>query len=104
MDIYEKLKLLYLENGAKCTVDSVFGNLSRDILIKFLKELIHIEDHREQGIMATAMAMVTVTATAMAKATATATAMTAVMERATTTAIAMEMVMAMVTATAMMMA
>jgi hypothetical protein len=25
----------------------VFGNVSRDFLIKFLQKLIHIEDHRE---------------------------------------------------------
>ena len=49
-DIYDKLELVYLQDGAKCTVDSAFGNVSRDFLIKSLQELIHMEDHREQGI------------------------------------------------------
>jgi hypothetical protein len=29
-DIYNKLELVYLRDGAKCTVDSAFGNVSRD--------------------------------------------------------------------------
>jgi hypothetical protein len=44
-DIYDKLELVYLQDSAKCTVDSAFGNVSRQFLIKLLQELIHIEDH-----------------------------------------------------------
>jgi hypothetical protein len=29
-DIYDKLELVYLRDGAKCTVDSAFGNVSRE--------------------------------------------------------------------------
>jgi hypothetical protein len=29
-DIYNKLELVYLQDGAKCTVGSAFGNVSRD--------------------------------------------------------------------------
>jgi hypothetical protein len=43
-DIYDKLELVYLQDGAKCTVDSAFGNVSREFLIKLLQELIHIDD------------------------------------------------------------
>jgi hypothetical protein len=49
-DVYDKLELVYVRDGAKCTVDSAFGNVSRDFLIKSSQELIQIEDHREQGI------------------------------------------------------
>ncbi len=28
-DLYDKLELVYLQDGAKCTVDSAFGNVSR---------------------------------------------------------------------------
>jgi hypothetical protein len=49
-DVYNKLESVYLQDGSKCTVDSAFGNVSRDFLIKSLQELIHMEDHREQGI------------------------------------------------------
>ncbi len=40
-DIYDKLELGYLRDGAKCTVDSAFGNVSREFLIKSSQELIH---------------------------------------------------------------
>jgi hypothetical protein len=33
-DIYNKLESVYLRDGAKCTVDSAFGNVSRDFSIK----------------------------------------------------------------------
>jgi hypothetical protein len=32
--IYNKLKSMYLRNGAKCTIDSAFGNISCEFLIK----------------------------------------------------------------------
>ncbi len=56
-DIYVKLELVYLQDGAKCTVDSAFGNMSREFLIKSLKELIHIEDRVERGIAHDATSM-----------------------------------------------
>jgi hypothetical protein len=49
-DIYAKLGWVYVKNGGKCTVDSTFGNASSDFLIKSSQELIHIGDHRDQGI------------------------------------------------------
>jgi hypothetical protein len=49
-DVYEKLKAVFVGNGGKYTVDSMFGNLSRDFLIKILQESFHIEDHRKQEI------------------------------------------------------
>ncbi len=42
--IYNKLELVYLQDGAKCTVDSTFGNVSREFLINSSQELIHIKD------------------------------------------------------------
>jgi hypothetical protein len=56
-DIYNKLKSVYVRDGAKCTVDSVFESVSRDFLIESLQELIHIEDHRERGIARNATSM-----------------------------------------------
>ncbi len=35
---------MYLQDSAKWTVDSAFGNVSREFLNKSLQELIHIED------------------------------------------------------------
>jgi hypothetical protein len=49
-DIYNKLELVYLQDRAKCTVDSAFGNVSREFLIKSLHEIIHIKDSMECGI------------------------------------------------------
>jgi hypothetical protein len=58
-DIYDKLELVYIRESGKCTVDSAFGNVSRgrDFLIKSSQELIHIEDHWEQGIACNATSM-----------------------------------------------
>jgi hypothetical protein len=56
-DMYDKLELVYLRDGAKCTVDSAFGNVSRDFLIKSLQELIHIEDRVEHRIARDATSM-----------------------------------------------
>jgi hypothetical protein len=56
-DIYDKLELVYLQDGAKCTVDSAFGNMSRQFLIKSLQELIHIEDCMECGMAHDATSM-----------------------------------------------
>jgi hypothetical protein len=56
-DIYDKIELVYLQDGAKCTVDSAFGNVSRDFLIKSSQEIIHIEDSMEHGIARDATSM-----------------------------------------------
>jgi hypothetical protein len=56
-DIYNKLELVYLQDVAKCTVDSAFGNVSRQFLIKSLQELIHIEDCMECGMARDATSM-----------------------------------------------
>jgi hypothetical protein len=56
-DIYNKLELVYLRDGAKCTVDSAFGNVSREFLIKSSQELIHIEDCMECGMARDATSM-----------------------------------------------
>jgi hypothetical protein len=49
-DIHNKLELVYLQDGVKCTVDSAFGNVSKEFLIKSLQEIIYIEDSVECGI------------------------------------------------------
>ncbi len=49
-ETYDKLELVYLRDGGKCSVDSAFGNVSRDFLIKSSQVLMHIEDHWEQRI------------------------------------------------------
>jgi hypothetical protein len=56
-DIYDKLEYVYEQDGAKCTVDSAFGNVSRQFLIKSLQELTHIEDWVERGMARDATSM-----------------------------------------------
>jgi hypothetical protein len=56
-NIYDKLELVYQRDGAKCTVDSAFGNVTREYLIKSSQELIHIEDHQERRIAREATSM-----------------------------------------------
>jgi hypothetical protein len=56
-DIDDKLELVYLQDGAKCTVDSAFGNVSREFLIKSCQELIHIKDCVERNISRDATSM-----------------------------------------------
>jgi hypothetical protein len=56
-DIYDKLELVYLQDSAKCTVDSAFGNVSRQFLIKLWQVLIHIEDHVEHEMAHDATSM-----------------------------------------------
>jgi hypothetical protein len=56
-EIYNKLELVYLQDNAKCTVDSGFGNVSRQFFIKLLQELIHIQDHMERGMACDATSM-----------------------------------------------
>jgi hypothetical protein len=55
-DIYGKLELVYVRDGKKYIVDSAFGNVSRNFLIKSSQELIHIE-HRQQRIACNATSM-----------------------------------------------
>jgi hypothetical protein len=57
METYDKLEWVYLQDGAKCTVDSAFGNVSREFLIKSSQELIHIEDCMERGMARDATSM-----------------------------------------------
>jgi hypothetical protein len=45
-DIYDKLEIVYQRDGGQCTVDSAFGNVNREFLIKLLQELIHIQSYR----------------------------------------------------------
>jgi hypothetical protein len=47
-DIHGKLELVYLRDGAKCTVDSAFGNVSREFLINSSQKLIHTKDPAER--------------------------------------------------------
>jgi hypothetical protein len=56
-DIYDNLKLVYVRDGGKRTIDSAFRNVSRDFLIKSSQELIHIDDHGEQGVALDATSM-----------------------------------------------
>ncbi len=56
-DIYNKHEYVYERDGAKCTVDSAFGNVSRQFLIKSSQELIHIEDWVEHGMACDATSM-----------------------------------------------
>jgi hypothetical protein len=51
-DIYEKLKFVFDRDGAKCIVNSAFGNVTRDFLIKSSQELIHIEIIRREILRA----------------------------------------------------
>ena len=48
---------MYERDGGKCTVDSAFGNINREFLIKSFQELIHIEDISERGIASNATSM-----------------------------------------------
>jgi hypothetical protein len=48
---------VYERDGAKCTVDSAFGNVSRQFLVKSSQELIHIEDRVERGMAPDATSM-----------------------------------------------
>ena len=56
-NIYDKLEFVFERDGAKCTVDSAFGQVSRDFLIKSSQELIHIENHADRNIARDATSM-----------------------------------------------
>ena len=55
-NIYEKLQTVYERDGAQCTVDSAFGNVSRIFLIKSSQDLIHsgaflkTQTHKQKNI------------------------------------------------------
>jgi len=48
-NIYDKLECVYERDGAQCTVDSAFGNVTREYLIKSSQDLIHIHDHYKRN-------------------------------------------------------
>jgi hypothetical protein len=48
-NIYDKLECVYERDGAQCTVDSAFGNVTREYLIKSSQDLIHIRDHYKRN-------------------------------------------------------
>ena len=56
-NMYNKLELVYERDGAQCTVDSAFGNVSREFLIELSQDLIHITNHHEQRIARDATSM-----------------------------------------------
>jgi DDE superfamily endonuclease len=55
--IYDKLESVYDRDGAQCTVDSAFGNITRVFLIKSSQELIHIDNHVDRQIARDATSM-----------------------------------------------
>jgi hypothetical protein len=56
-NIYDQLESVYDRDGAQCTVDSAFGNITREILIKSSQELIHINNHHDRQIASDATSM-----------------------------------------------
>jgi hypothetical protein len=56
-NIHNKLECVYRRDGAQCTIDSAFGNVTREYLIKSLQELIHISSYRDRGIARDASSM-----------------------------------------------
>ena len=52
MGIYvTELETVYQRDGGQCTIDSAFGNVNREFLIKSSQELIHIENVEEGNIV-----------------------------------------------------
>ena len=47
----------YLRDGGQCTVDSAFGNVNREFLIKSSQDLIHIRSYRARNIAREATSM-----------------------------------------------
>jgi hypothetical protein len=56
-NIYEKLQSVYERDGAQCTMDSAYGNVSQNFLIKSLQDLIHIHNCSERNIARDATSM-----------------------------------------------
>lgn len=55
--IYDKLESVYERDGAQCTVDSAFGNVTREFLIKSSQDVIHIDNHHERNVAVDATSM-----------------------------------------------
>jgi len=56
-DIYDKLETVYQRDGGQCTVDSAFGIVNQEFLIKSSQELIHIQNFRARSIAGDATPM-----------------------------------------------
>jgi hypothetical protein len=56
-DIYDKLETVYQQDGGQCTIDSAYGNVNREFLIKLSQELIHIRSYHAQSIARDATSM-----------------------------------------------
>ena len=56
-NIYDKLESVYEKDGAQCTVDSAFGNITREYLIKSSQDLIHIRDYYKRNVARDATSM-----------------------------------------------
>ena len=56
-NIQNKLESVFERDGAQCTVDSAFGNVSREYLIKSSQDLMHIPNHHERRIPRDATSM-----------------------------------------------
>jgi len=56
-NIYDKLESVYERDGAQCTVDSAFGNVTREYLIKSSQDLIHIHDYNKRNVARDATSM-----------------------------------------------
>ena len=56
-DIHDKLETVYQRDGRQCIVDSAFGNLNREFLIKLSQELIRIQSYRARSIARDATSM-----------------------------------------------
>jgi hypothetical protein len=56
-NIHDKLEAVYRLDGGQCTIDSAFGNIRREFLIKSSQELIHIQSYRARRIARDATSM-----------------------------------------------
>ena len=56
-NIYDKLESVYERDGAQCTVDSAFSNITREYLIKSSQDLIHIRDYYKRNVARDATSM-----------------------------------------------
>ena len=56
-DVYDKLESVYKRDSAQCTVDSAFGNIHQEFLIKSSQDLIHIQSYHDRRIACDATSM-----------------------------------------------
>jgi len=56
-NIYDKLEYIYERDGVQCTIDSAFGKVTREFLIKSSQDLIHIHDQYERNVARDATSM-----------------------------------------------